>query len=130
LIRTGVDIVEVERIGRAITRYGERFLDRIYTQQEQIDARGHVPSLAGRFAAKEAVSKALGTGIGRISWKDVEILHDDQQQPILRLHGQAESLASSRSLAQWSISISHTDTLAIAVAMAHGGCGEDGGAKG
>lgn len=124
MIRTGVDIVEVERIGLAITRFGERFFDRIYTQRERVDARGHLASLAARFAAKEAVSKALGTGIGKINWTDIEILHDDQQQPILRLHGPAEELASSLNLKQWSISLSHTQSLAIAVAMAQGGGGE------
>ena len=121
MIRTGIDIVEVERIERALTRFGERFFDLIYTQQERVDAHGHVASLAARFAAKEAVSKALGTGIGRVNWKDIEILHDDQQQPILRLHGQAEVLASSLNLTQWSISLSHTHSLAIAIAMAQGG---------
>jgi holo-[acyl-carrier protein] synthase len=129
LIRTGVDIVEVERIERAIARYGERFFERIYTQQERVDARGHVASLAARFAAKEAVSKALGTGIGKVCWKDIEIIHGDRQQPILRLRGRANELASTLGLVNWSISISHTHTLAIAIAIAQDACGENGEAE-
>jgi len=129
LIRTGIGIVDVERIERAITRYGERFCERIYTQQERIDSCGHVASLAARFAAKEAVSKALGAGIGKVGWKDIEILHDDRQQPILRLHGHADELASKLGLTKWSISLSHTHSLAIAVTIAQGTYGEESEAE-
>ena len=125
MIRTGVDIVEVERIARAITRHGERFYKRIYTQQERVDSLDHTASLAARFAAKEAVSKALGTGIGKVNWKDIEILHDDHKGPILRLHGYACEMASDLGLSDWSISLSHTHSLAIAFVMAHGIDGEE-----
>jgi holo-[acyl-carrier protein] synthase len=73
-LRSGVDIIEVERIDNAILRHGQRFFDRFYTSQELIDSDGQTPSLAARFAAKEAVAKALGTGIGQVAWKDIEVV--------------------------------------------------------
>ena len=75
MMRSGVDLIEVERIDQAILRHGDRFFDRFFTTQELIDAAGYTPALAARFAAKEAVSKALGTGIGEIGWKDIEIVN-------------------------------------------------------
>ena len=73
-LRSGVDVVEVDRIDKAILRHGQRFFDRFYTRQELIDSDGQTPSLAARFAAKEAVAKALGTGIGEVAWKDIEVV--------------------------------------------------------
>lgn len=118
MIRTGVDIIEVERIDRAILRHGDRFFDRFFTAQELIDARGHTPALAARFAGKEAVAKALGTGIGEVGWKDIEIVNGPQRMPILFLHAQAEKVAESLGLEEWAISLSHTHEHALAVAVA------------
>lgn len=118
MIHAGVDIIEVERIDKAILRHGQRFFDRFYTAQELIDSKGHTPALAARFAAKEAVAKALGTGIGDVGWKEIEIINGPRRQPILRLHGEAERLSETMELEAWAISLSHTHEHAVAVAVA------------
>ncbi len=118
VLRSGVDIIEVERIDRAILRHGQRFFDRFFTAQELIDCGGRTPALAARFAAKEAVSKALGTGIGDVGWKDIEVVAGERREPILRLHRQAEEIADELGLRVWSISLSHTHEHAVAVAVA------------
>lgn len=118
MIRSGVDLIEVDRIDRAILRHGERFFDRFYTHQELIDARGHTPALAARFAAKEAVAKALGTGIGDVRWKDIEIVNGPRRQPILQLHGRALELSGSLRVTHWALSLSHTHEHAVAVVVA------------
>ncbi len=117
-LRSGVDIIEVDRIDNAILRHGQRFFDRFYTSQELIDSDGQTPSLAARFAAKEAVAKALGTGIGQVAWKDIEVVTGPRREPMLRLHGQALELANSMGLTDWAISLSHTEQHAVAVAVA------------
>lgn len=118
MIRSGVDIIEVERIDRAILRHGQRFFDRFFTSREIIEAAGHTPALAARFAAKEAVAKALGTGIGEVGWKDIEIAKGPKQEPLLILHGTANKIAEGMSLDIWSVSLSHTYEHAVAVAIA------------
>lgn len=118
MVRSGVDIVEVYRIDRAILRHGQRFFDRFYTAQELIESAGHTPALAARFAAKEAVAKALGTGIGDVGWKEIEIINGPRRQPQLRLSGQAQNLSESLGVTAWSISLSHTHEHAVAVAVA------------
>jgi holo-[acyl-carrier protein] synthase len=118
MLRSGVDIIEIERIDHAILRYGTRFFERFYTPQEVIDANGHTPGLAVRFAAKEAVAKALGTGIGDVGWREIEIITGPRRQPALRLHGHARRLAESLGLRAWTISLSHTHEHAVAVAVA------------
>lgn len=117
-LRSGVDIIEVDRIDRAILRHGDRFFDRFFTAQELIDCGGRTPALAARFAAKEAVAKALGTGIGDVGWKDIEVVNGERREPILRLHGPADRIAQEHGLAVWSISLSHTHEHAVAVAVA------------
>jgi holo-[acyl-carrier protein] synthase len=114
----GVDIIEVERIDRAILRYGDRFFRRFFTLQELIDAGGRTPALAARFAAKEAVAKALGTGIGRVGWREIEVINGPQRKPMLRLHGRAAQIASRLGLGSWSISLSHTHEHALAMVIA------------
>jgi holo-[acyl-carrier protein] synthase len=120
VIASGVDIVEVERVDRAILRHADRFFDRFYTPQELIDCAGHTPALAARLAAKEAVAKALGTGIGRVGWKDIEIVNGPQGEPRLRLHREARGVARDLGLAEWSLSLSHTHEHAVAIAVATG----------
>lgn len=118
MIRSGVDIIEVERIDAAILRHGQRLFDRFFTPQEIIDAQGRTPALAARFAAKEAVAKALGTGIGDVGWKEIEVNLGARREPYLVLHGQAKKKARDLGLNEWSISLSHTHHHAVAVAIA------------
>ena len=120
LIRTGIDLIEIERIQRAIQRHGKRFLERVYTPGELAACGQDVACLAGRFAAKEAVSKALETGIGPVVWREIEILRGPAGEPILRLHGKAQVIAAVLKLTAWSVSISDTRTQAAAVAVALG----------
>ncbi|MFI5266720.1 MAG: holo-ACP synthase [Chloroflexota bacterium] len=115
---TGVDIVEIGRIRQSLERFGERFLNRVYTEAEQAYCRGRAPQLAGRFAAKEAVSKALGTGIRRIHWCNIEILPNRAGAPRVTLYGLAKQRFESLGLASMEVSISHSRDNAVAVAIA------------
>ena len=120
-LAVGVDLVEIRRIERAIERWGDRFLERIYTPAETARCRGRVPELAVRFAAKEAVSKALGVGIwwrGGIGWQDAEVLSDPLGKPLVVLHGRAAERAQFLGLSEWAISLSHSDETAIAMVVA------------
>jgi holo-[acyl-carrier protein] synthase len=117
-LTSGVDLIDIERIREAIERHGERFVARIFTEAEQRDCGGRVSSLAARFAAKEAVSKALGCGIGDVSWLDIEIRSDENKAPYLVLHGEGERLAKQLGLSNWSVSLSHTESQAIAFVVA------------
>jgi len=118
LISSGVDIVDVERIDRAIIRHGQRFFQRLFTTNELVDSGGRTPALAARFAAKEAVAKALGTGIGEVGWKEIEIIKGPHKEPLLHLSGRAEETARELRITAWSISLSHTHEHAVAVAIA------------
>lgn len=117
-LTSGVDLIDIERIREAIERYGYRFVARIFTEAEQRDCGGRISSLAARFAAKEAVSKALGCGIGDVSWLDIEIRSDENKAPYLVLHGEGERLAKQLGLSNWSVSLSHTESQAIAFVVA------------
>lgn len=119
-LRTGVDLIEIERLRQAIQRHGKRFLERIYTPGELAQCTSNLASLAARFAAKEAVAKALGTGIGLVSWQEIEILRNHHGQPVLSLHGSAARLAAEQGLQNWSISLSHTHEHAVALVVASG----------
>ena len=119
-LATGVDLVEISRIKSAIERHGERFLQRVYTAREIELADGNVEFLAARFAAKEAVSKALGTGLGKVSPLHIEVLRNDTNAPVLFLHSEAQQRSNLLDLQNWSISLSHTDTHAIALVVAIG----------
>lgn len=120
MLRTGVDLVEIVRLQRVIEKYRERFLGRVFTSSERVRAGQNIASLAARFAAKEAVSKALGTGIGVVSWQEIEILSDEAGRPHLHLHGNAAQLAETLGLREWSLSLSHDQYYAIAVVVAIG----------
>jgi holo-[acyl-carrier protein] synthase len=120
MLRTGVDLVEINRIQGTVDRYGDRFLKRVYTQQELVEVGSNYASLAARFAAKEAVSKALGTGIGTVAWQEIEIRRGSARQPILHLSGAAQELADTLGLKEWSLSLSHSALLAIAFVVAWG----------
>lgn len=118
ILRNGVDLVEIQRLENVIRRHGSRFLDRVFTQREQRDAAGKAESLAVRFAAKEAAAKALGCGIGKVGWLDIEILSAENRQPTLELHGAALQEANRLHLKNWTVSLSHTAELAIAFVIA------------
>lgn len=120
MLAVGVDIIEIERMTRGIARHGARFCDRFFTTREQEQCAGRAASLAGRFAVKEAVGKALGTGIGDVAWKEIEIINDARGRPLLSLHGAAARLASERGLCEWAVSLSHTGTHAVGMAVAVG----------
>ena len=117
---SGIDLIEVVRIERAMKRHGERFYERFFTSQEVAFCEGRATSLAGRFAVKEAVGKALGTGIGDFTWTDVEIVCDGRGRPELVLHNRARDIAAAQGLTTWSITLSHTETHAIGMAVAIG----------
>lgn len=119
-LKTGIDLVEIERLEQTIERYGERFLKRVFTEKELAEVGNNTASLAARFAAKEAVAKALGTGIGIISWREIEVQRGPAREPLLFLSGAAYGLSTELGLQNWSISLSHTRTHAIAVAVAIG----------
>jgi holo-[acyl-carrier protein] synthase len=119
-LATGVDLIEIARIDEVVTRHGKHYLERVFTSAELEYCGKRAESLAGRFAAKEAVAKALGTGIGDISWKEIEILGDEQNAPTLRLHGMAENKARELGLTTWSLSISHSQSHSVAFVVAIG----------
>jgi len=120
ILRTGVDLIEISRIEGVISRHGKRYLERIYTSDELELCSKRIESLAGRFAAKEAVAKALGCGIGDVEWKEIEILGDDQDAPVLHLHGKAAKKSDEIGLASWSLSLSHSQSHTVAFVVAIG----------
>jgi len=122
MLSVGVDIIEIERIRRAISRWNGRFLNRVYTQAELTLCKGRVPELAVRFAGKEAVSKALGTGLLGVSWCEMEVLADARGRPLVRLHGRAAARAAKLGLVEFAISLSHSRDYAVAFVAA----GQDG----
>lgn len=119
-LATGVDIIEIARIDEVVSRHGKHYLERVFTPAELEYCGKRTESLAGRWAAKEAVAKALGSGIADFSWTDIEILGDEQKAPKLILHGKAETKARELGLTAWSVSISHNLTQSVALAVAIG----------
>lgn len=122
IIGHGIDLVEVARIEAIIARHGDRMLERCFTKAEREYAGSHrrtFEHLAARFAAKEAVLKALGTGWTRgIGWTDVEVVRAPSGQPQVKLHGRAAEIADEAGIRSWSLSLSHTPEHAIASAIA------------
>ncbi len=110
----GTDIIEIARIEKAIDRWGEGFLHRVYTEPELKLCRKKSSSLAVRFAGKEAVIKALGTQTKGISWREIEILSDPDGKPLVRLYGKAQNQADALGLGSFAISLSHSKEYAIA----------------
>ncbi len=120
LLRTGVDLIEIARVEEVVRRHGRHYLERVFTPSELTDSGGQAESLAGRFAAKEAAAKALGTGIGAVGWKEIEIIGDEQNAPTLNLYGNAAEKAKELGLSTWSVSISHGMSQAVAFVVAIG----------
>ena len=128
MLYTGIDLIEIERIARAVERWGDRFLDRVFTPAELAIYRARPASLAARWAAKEAVAKLLAVGIrglggagrpdGALAWTEIEVLSDPQGRPALALHGRAAERARALGLGLIALSLSHTREHAIACAVA------------
>jgi holo-[acyl-carrier protein] synthase len=117
MLRCGIDALEIERVQQGIDRFGERFMSRFFTQAERDYCQGAAYRLAARIAAKEAVAKALGTGIGEVSWRDIEVQHDERGRPILHLYGKAAQVAGALGVTEWDVSLSHTETTATAICV-------------
>jgi len=114
MLSTGVDIIEIGRVNLVLERYGQRFLDRVYTPEEIAYCRGRAPNLAARFAAKEATMKALGTGVRGVGWKDIEVVRHESGAPAIRLHGRAKRRAQRLGLQEIALSLSHSREYAVA----------------
>lgn len=117
-IAVGIDIIEVERVRGAYERHGERFLHRIFTEDEIRQCRGKATRWAGRFAAKEAISKALGTGLHGVAWREMEIVQIRSGRPTVRLHGKAKQRAELLGISAFDVSIADLNAFSIAVAVA------------
>lgn len=120
ILRSGIDLVEIDRFRTLQPQLRQRFIERVFTPAEIELCHDRDTSLAGRFAAKEAVAKALGTGIGEVRWQDIEILSDENKTPIVHLHAKAAEIAAELGLTQWSVSITHTETMAAGQAIGYG----------
>jgi len=125
IIGHGIDIVEKERVQRLLDAHGERFIARVFTAAERAYAEAggkrRMEHLAGRFAAKEAILKVLGTGwSGGIAWTDAEVVRLPTGKPTVALHGRCLEVADGLGIAQWELSISHTKVHAVASAIGLG----------
>jgi len=123
MLTVGIDLIEVTRVERVLARYGDRFLERVFTPAEILYCRARPPELAARFAAKEAVAKALGVGVRMIArdginWRDVEVIGDMRGKPFVRLYDRAAERAGELGLTEWAVSLSHTREHAIAFVVA------------
>lgn len=113
----GVDLIEIPRIEATIAKFGERFLRRIYTDLEIAFCRGRASELAARFAAKEAVMKAVGTGARGLAWREIEVLPNHRGKPLVYLHGRAAERARKIGMEGIDISLSHSRDMAIAMVV-------------
>ncbi|MFA7295882.1 MAG: holo-ACP synthase [Dehalococcoidia bacterium] len=113
----GVDMIETTRVRDVLSKHPERFLSRVFTPEEVAFCRGRVPELAARFAAKEAVMKALGTGARSVAWRDIEVLPDRRGKPLVYLYGGAAERAATIGLDAIDISLSHLADFAVAIVV-------------
>ena len=118
IICTGIDIIEIDRIQNVLSRYGNRFLNKIFTPDEIQYCRGRSPNLAGRFAAKEATMKALKTGARGVSWKDIEVIRASNGASSIKLYNRALARSESLGVSSLSISFSHSRDYAVASVIA------------
>ncbi|UWZ82527.1 holo-ACP synthase [Occallatibacter riparius] len=118
IVGSGIDLVEIARIQHSMDRYGDRFLDRVYTAAEKaycLRKRHAAESFAARFAAKEAGAKALGTGISQgVNWLEIEVVRESGGRPGLQFHGRAAERAERMGVRNAALSLTHTGTLAMA----------------
>ena len=129
-ISSGIDLIEINRIEKVLERHGVHFLKKIFSITElerlekfkdrRVKPRLIAAEVAARFAAKEACSKALGTGIGPVSWKEMEVLNEPSGKPFLRLSGKAAQIAGFLGYTSWSVSLTHSNEMAGAVVVAAG----------
>lgn len=117
-VAVGIDIIEVDRIRKVYEHHPERFLHRVYTDREIQQCRGKISRLAGRFAAKEAISKALGTGLHGVAWREMEIVQLRSGRPTVTLHGNARLRAQQLGLSAFDVSIADLAQFSIAIAVA------------
>ena len=124
ILGTGIDLIEVARIASSLEKFGDRLVNRILLPDEIAYCRSHknpAPFLAARFAAKEAVSKAFGTGIGAaLGWQDIEVRRKETGAPFVVLHGRGQELFAARGARQLHISLTHTEHYAAATAVLEG----------
>ncbi len=113
----GIDIIKVERIRDTLARFGDRFTSRVLTPAEAAYVRGRAETFAGRWAAKEAVSKVLGLGVRGVGWRDIEIVRLPTGQPSVRLSGRAQGRAEQLGMSRVAVSISHERDYAVAIAF-------------
>jgi holo-[acyl-carrier protein] synthase len=113
----GIDIIKIERIAAALKRFGDRFPKRVLTDAEQRYVRNRPQNFAGRWAAKEAVSKVLGLGVRGVGWRDIEIARLPTGAPSVRLHGRAKARADQLGMGRIAVSISHEGDYAVAIAF-------------
>jgi len=113
----GIDLIAIPRVRAAIERHDGRFLRRVYTPEEVAFCRGRVPELAARFAAKEAVMKALGTGARGVAWREIEVLPDRRGKPLVYLYGRAKERAERIGLRALDVSLTHERDFAAAAAV-------------
>ena len=113
----GIDMLAIPRLRRVLEKYGARFLRRVYTPEEVAFCRGRVAELAARFAAKEAVMKALGTGARGVAWREIEVLPDRRGKPLVYLYGRARERAERIGLRALDVSLTHERDFAIAAAV-------------
>ena len=113
----GIDIIRIDRIRASLDRFGPRFTNRVLTPAEQAYVRARPETMAGRWAAKEAVSKVLGLGVRGIGWRDIEIERLPTGQPAVRLHGRAAERAEQLGMGRIAVSISHESDYAVAIAF-------------
>ncbi|HTI13027.1 MAG TPA: holo-ACP synthase [Dictyobacter sp.] len=117
-VAVGIDIIEVDRVRKVFDHHGERFLKRVFTELEVTQSRGKMTRLAGRFAAKEAICKALGTGMRGVAWREMEIVHLRSGRPAVHLHGNAQKRAEFLGISAFDVSIADLKQFSIAVAVA------------
>ena len=113
----GIDVIETDRVARVLAKHPERFLSRVFTPAEVGFCRGRVPELAARFAAKEAMMKALGTGARSVAWRDIEVLPDRRGKPMVYLYGGAKRRAATIGLDAIDISLTHLEGISMAVVV-------------
>jgi holo-[acyl-carrier protein] synthase len=117
-ITTGIDIIEIDRIREAINTWDSKFLNRVYTRSEQDICKQSNASLAGRFAAKEAVLKAINSSAFVCNWREIEILASANGRPLVKLHGNLSAECKKKGIKGFDVSISHCRDYAVAVAVA------------
>ena len=128
MLLSGVDLVEIARIEQAVSRWGERFLRRVWTEAERRHCGRNMASLAARWAAKEAAAKALGCGLrglgapsDGVAWTEIEIARAPGGRPLLALSGDALARSAALGVREWSVSLSHSGGLALAFVVGQGG---------